>query len=306
MLVKNKKKASWEKLILLTIFVALVSCLSCVRKEELIIGKSIPKFDLIDEQGHAINSKDYLGKVLLIDFWASYCKPCIKLSKDFLLPLYENIDSSVFRILSISTDTDTLAWKQALKKYEMPWEHVCLSLNFNEVAKDYKIRGIPTTFLVDKQGKFIGRFDSKDSLLNNLAELLNKDTILFEKKKLKKATSKFKDWKEYVSEMVYETENFIYSNFKFPVEAIKANVSDSITYGLEIGKGHKLKFSGYIYGNSYGTEIKDSIGYGCDEEFIRVIGLLKDWKSYDYFKEGTFSFSTRFYIPPRKPIKKIY
>jgi thiol-disulfide isomerase/thioredoxin len=286
--------------ILISIFVLIASC-SKKKQNELIVGKPIPEFELLDNYGNIVKLSDFRGKILLIDFWASWCGPCIQLSEKLLKPLSESIDSTRFAILSISTDKDLDKWNEAVKSEGLKWTQVCLTLNENEAYLDYQIEYLPTTFLVDEKGCLIGKLSTKEEIIEKLTAALNTDTIIINKEDIVKSTDKFIDPKDYVDNMIFNTEQFIYENTNYPTEAKANNIQDSVQIILAIGKEYKLEFNGFIEYDALSMIRKDSIGYGCDEEMQRVFNLLKDWKSFDHYEEGTFSIVIPFYFPPRKP-----
>ena len=286
--------------ILISIFVLIASC-STKKQNELIIGKPIPEFELLDNYGNIVKPSDFKGKILLIDFWASWCGPCIQLTEKLLKPLSESIDSTRFAILSISTDKDLDKWNKTVKLEGLKWTQVCLTLNENNTYADYQIEYLPTTFLIDERGCLIGKVSTKEEILEKLTAALNKDTIIINKENIVKSTDKFIDPKVYNEEMEFSTKQFIFENTNYPAEAKANNIKDSIYIILAPGKDYKLELLGFSENGTFSLKRKDSIGFGCDEEMQRVLSLLKDWRSFDHYEEGTFSFIFRFYFPPRKP-----
>ncbi|MDW8289051.1 MAG: TlpA disulfide reductase family protein, partial [Flammeovirgaceae bacterium] len=97
------------------------------------------------------------GKVVLIDFWASWCGPCRRENPN-VVKLYEKYKHKGFEIYGVSLDRDRKAWIEAIKEDGLPWIHVS-DLKFwqSEAAKLYNISAIPTTVLLDKEGKIIAK-----------------------------------------------------------------------------------------------------------------------------------------------------
>jgi len=252
--------------------------------------KKIPEFTLIDNYGKTITSADYAGNLLIIDFWSPYCRPCIKLGREVLRPLYQTLDSSNFKILSICTDKDTLAWLDRIEAEDFNWEQVNLTLNQNTTLSDYNVKLLPTTFLVDTNGCIIGKDLEKNELLNKISYELEIANIVLDDT----ANIQDIDIQAYKSEMLSEIEEFIYENTIYPQEAEENNITDSITIKLKVGKDSKIEFVDF--------ENPDNIiGYGCEDEVFRLVSLLRYLDSYNYIKENSYIFAVNIYFPPKEP-----
>jgi peroxiredoxin len=120
------------------------------------IGNPFLDVTLRDTAGTAINTKDLRGKYLLIDFWASWCKPCRQLNPD-LKNLYSKLKEKDFEILGVSFDKDQQRWKGAIVKDGLPWLQLLDEKGFYGVlATHYAIEAIPQNILLDKEGKIMG------------------------------------------------------------------------------------------------------------------------------------------------------
>lgn len=96
------------------------------------------------------------GKVVLLDFWASWCGPCRKANPE-LVRLYAKYKQKGFQIFSVSIDDDQAAWKKAVVKDKMTWTQVNESKGWDgPVATAWKIEQIPASYLMDKSGKIVG------------------------------------------------------------------------------------------------------------------------------------------------------
>lgn len=95
----------------------------------------------------------YKGKKLLIDFWASWCRPC-RAKHPEMLALYENYAGDDFEIVGISTDDDVQAWKIAIEKDMLPWEQA-LDKGW-DISMDLGVKAIPFNYLLDEGGKIAG------------------------------------------------------------------------------------------------------------------------------------------------------
>ncbi|WP_333878811.1 TlpA family protein disulfide reductase [Flavobacterium sp.] len=116
--------------------------------------------------------KDHLGKVTLLDFWASWCPPCRKANPE-IVKLYQKYHSQGLNIISISMDDDRAKWEQAIAKDGLTWPQISnLKEMEDPIAKLYGISLLPTTFLLDKKGKIIGIDLPHDAMEAKIKELL--------------------------------------------------------------------------------------------------------------------------------------
>lgn len=124
------------------------------------IGNTVENFTLLNPGGKEIDLKNLKGKYVLIDFWASWCAPC-RQSFPHMREVYKQYKSDKFEIYSISIDEDKNAWLQAVQEENNPWLQALDTKNI--AKKDFAVTGIPTTFLIDPDGKIIAKevgFDS--------------------------------------------------------------------------------------------------------------------------------------------------
>jgi len=120
-------------------------------------GAEAPEIDLVDAQGKKVSLKDFRGKKLLVDFWASWCPDCRKASPE-LVALYKEQKDKGLEILSISLDEDTSAWQAAIAKDQYTWpQALAKGVWQSDAALTYALRWIPTYMLLDKDGKILSR-----------------------------------------------------------------------------------------------------------------------------------------------------
>jgi thiol-disulfide isomerase/thioredoxin len=112
--------------------------------------KKAPEISLSDTSGKVVKLSSLKGKVVLIDFWASWCGPCRR-ANSTLKKLYTKYKDKGFEIYSISLDDSEEDWKEAINEDKTKWLHVIDDMNY---AQGWKIQYIPTTFLIDKEGNF--------------------------------------------------------------------------------------------------------------------------------------------------------
>ncbi len=135
------------------------------------VGNLAPDFTMNDPDGKPIQLSSLRGKVVLVDFWASWCSPCRQENPN-VVKLYEQYHSKGFEILGVSLDREKEKWLQAIKDDKLSWIHVS-DLQFwqNAAARMYGVYNIPQSFLLDKEGKIIGKGMKVDQLDKKLAEL---------------------------------------------------------------------------------------------------------------------------------------
>ncbi len=138
-----------------------------------------PFFSLPNMHNEMINLTDFKGKVVLVDFWASWCKPCRSANKK-LVPLYKKYKSKNFEILGVSLDgvknqkNPRQDWINAIKKDNLTWANVSELKGWETKLRDlYNVRGIPHAVLIDKNGNIIAEKISIKTLEKELEKILN-------------------------------------------------------------------------------------------------------------------------------------
>ena len=121
------------------------------------IGELAPDFTAPSLDGGNITLSESLGKVTLIDFWAAWCRPC-RIENPNLVRLYKKYNSSGLQIIGVSLDRTKEQWEKAVSDDNLPWVHVS-NLNFwnDPIARQYSIRAIPQSFLLDENGYVIAK-----------------------------------------------------------------------------------------------------------------------------------------------------
>ncbi len=138
----------------------------------IVVGDSAPIIALNDANGKPVSLADLKGKIVLIDFWASWCEPC-RAEGPNLKEQYKLYKDKGFEILSVSIDTDRKSWLKAISDDGLTWLQVSDLKGYrSETVQSYGIGGVPSFFLVDRTGKIIANSNLQGAALNQkLAEL---------------------------------------------------------------------------------------------------------------------------------------
>jgi thiol-disulfide isomerase/thioredoxin len=139
------------------------------------IGAECPNLQLPNTEGEIVKLIDLRGGYVLIDFWASWCKPC-RLETPLLLQLMDKYSEHGFRILGVSFDTEKNKWLSAIKKDNRTWKEVIdtAGMTLSPIAKLFNVSAIPQNLLLDKSGRIIGKNLHGDELAAKLEEVFTK------------------------------------------------------------------------------------------------------------------------------------
>lgn len=138
------------------------------------VGKKFTDFEMNDVKGKTCKLSDYVGqgKVVLIDFWASWCPPCRKETPK-LVELYKQYKGKGFEIVGISLDNKQEAWEKGIKDLNITWPQLSDLQGWkNAGAALYSVNSIPHTILVDKDGTIIAKNIHGDEIEAKLKEVL--------------------------------------------------------------------------------------------------------------------------------------
>jgi peroxiredoxin len=136
------------------------------------IGQPAPQFTLPDTTGKPVPLDTFKGEFLLVDFWASWCRPCREENPN-VVKAYQAYHSKGFDVLGVSFDRNKEKWEKAIQDDKLAWNHVSDLKFWNCAAgKLYGISSIPANVLLDKDQKIIARNVKGEQLMKKLEELL--------------------------------------------------------------------------------------------------------------------------------------
>ncbi len=121
-----------------------------------------------------VSLKESLGKVTIIDFWASWCGPC-RVENPNMVSLYKQFHAKGLNIIGVSLDKDKAKWKEAIAKDQLIWTQVSNLKFWDEpIAKQYRVESIPATFILDAKGNIVAQGLLGAELQSKVLELLSK------------------------------------------------------------------------------------------------------------------------------------
>jgi peroxiredoxin len=137
------------------------------------VGQKAPDFTLSDVNGNPVALSSKIGsKLLLIDFWASWCNPCRQENPN-VVKVFSEFHKKGFDVIGVSLDQKKEPWVKAIADDKLSWTHVSdLQYWNNSAAKLYAVNSIPANFLLDETGKIIGKNLRGEALYKKVTEIL--------------------------------------------------------------------------------------------------------------------------------------
>ena len=143
-------------------------------QKALAVGSKFPDFAEKDLDGKPLSIANYKGKVVLVDFWATWCPPCVGELPN-VLKTYEKYHSKGFEIVGISLDSDKNKLTDFMKKKNMTWaQYFDGKRGDNKLAGKYGVNSIPATYLLDGTGQIVAKDLRGEALEEKVASLMTK------------------------------------------------------------------------------------------------------------------------------------
>lgn len=143
-------------------------------RDSLAAGTALPDFDEKDLAGNPLSVAKFRGKVVMLDFWATWCMPC-RMELPNVIAAYQKHHAAGFEIIGISLDEDRAKMESFIKDQKMPWPQYFDGLRWNnKLVQKYGVNAIPATLLMDRDGKIIGKNLRGEALEKAVADALAK------------------------------------------------------------------------------------------------------------------------------------
>lgn len=146
-------------------------------RKKIDIGNEAEDFSAPTPEGELLSLKQSLGKVTIIDFWASWCKPC-RMENPNVVRVYNKYHNKGLNIIGVSLDKAKNSWTKAIADDNLEWNHISnLKYWQDPIARQYGVRSIPATFILNEKGEIIAKNLRGPALENKIAELLDEKTL---------------------------------------------------------------------------------------------------------------------------------
>lgn len=138
------------------------------------VGKIAPDFKAATPEGESLSLSSLKGKYVLIDFWASWCAPCLAEVPN-VKAVYDEYHPKGLEILSVSLDEDKAKWMAAITKHNLNWKHISTLKGWDcGIAKTYNVSGVPAMILLDKDGRIVTKDLRGEKLREEISKLIDK------------------------------------------------------------------------------------------------------------------------------------
>ena len=155
------------------VFVLLVCLIvSTIANAQLKEGEQSPEITLPNAKDSLVNLSSYRGKIVLVDFWASWCGPC-RTANPKVVKLYHKYKGQGFEVFGVALDAKKSDWLRAVSRDKITYTQVIDKAAWNsKVAETFGVNQIPTSFLLDKTGQIVAVDLEGDELEQRIKKLL--------------------------------------------------------------------------------------------------------------------------------------
>jgi len=138
------------------------------------VGRRAPNFTAPDPSGKPLSLNASIGRITIIDFWASWCPPCRK-ENPHMVALYNEFHEKGLNIIGVSLDKDADKWKEAIEKDGLVWPQVSNLKHWEDpIAQQYGVQALPATFVLNQYGVVVAKDLSGEALRKKVIALLEK------------------------------------------------------------------------------------------------------------------------------------
>ncbi|PKV51759.1 peroxiredoxin [Aquimarina sp. MAR_2010_214] len=153
------------------------NAVSASMQKKIDVGVTAEDFSAPTPEGKMLSLKESMGKITIIDFWASWCKPC-RMENPNVVKVYNKYHDKGLNIIGVSLDKKQESWAKAIADDNLEWNHVS-NLQFwqEPIARAYGVRSIPATFIIDEKGNVIAKNLRGPALEKKISELLEQKSL---------------------------------------------------------------------------------------------------------------------------------